>query len=81
MSREAFEAWMSQTITGVRIDFGRDNEGGYFVSEVDLAWLAWQAALAYAYEDAARVCGGMHPEDRPGDYAYAIRERAKEVMK
>ena len=82
MSREAFEAALkSKKITGVGIDFGRDNEGGYFVSEVNSAWLAWQSALAYAYEDAARVCDGMHPEVWPSAYADAIRERAKEATR
>ena len=27
-----------------------------------------------ALEEAAKVCESMHEEDRPGDYAYAIRK-------
>lgn len=27
-----------------------------------------------ALEEAAKVCDQMHEEDRPGDYAYAIRK-------
>lgn len=44
-------------------------------------WAGWQAAIAWAYENAARVCDGMHPEVWPSAYAEAIRERAKEVGK
>lgn len=28
---------------------------------------------ALVLEKAAQVCEGMHEEDRPGDYAYALR--------
>ena len=31
---------------------------------------------ALLLEKAAQVCEGMHEEDRPGDYAYAIRSMA-----
>lgn len=33
------------------------------------------AAVAAEREACAQVCEGMHEEDRPGDYAYAIRAR------
>lgn len=68
MSREAFEAWAAGNLPG-----------GPRLNE--LAHEAWQAALAYAYEDAARVCDGMHPEVWPSAYADAIRKRAKEVTR
>lgn len=31
---------------------------------------------ALLLEKAAQVCEGMHEEDRPGDYAYALRQMA-----
>ncbi|MBL8469682.1 hypothetical protein [Methyloversatilis discipulorum] len=80
MSREAFEAWMSDDGKNPRaVERGAD--GSYLLLTAGPYWNVWQAALAWAYEDAARVCEGMHPEDRPGDYAYAIRARAKEVTR
>lgn len=39
------------------------------------------AALVAAAEreECAKVCEGMHDEDRPSDYAYAIRARGEDV--
>lgn len=39
---------------------------------------AEQTARQAALEEAAQVCEAMHDEDRPGDYAYAIRALANE---
>ena len=33
-----------------------------------------------ALEEAAKVCESMHEEDRPGDYAYAIRKLKKDAQ-
>lgn len=42
--------------------------------------LAFERFYAIAYragmERAAEICEGQHEEDRPGDYAYAIRAEA-----
>lgn len=78
MSREAFEAWKESEgfVEGVSDEEALGND------DLRLSWQHWQSALAWAYEDAALVCSlGMYPEDRPIDYAYAIRERAKEVTR
>lgn len=40
----------------------------------------WKDALRDVLEQAAMVCEAMHDEDRPGDYAYAIRAM-KEAVK
>jgi len=53
-SREAFEAWVMRTpcfTKDVTIDGGM-----YWASDVEGAWRAWQAAMQYAYADAAEVC-------------------------
>jgi len=78
MSREAFEA---EHCGGNKHTTRRNEHGDYVLPSVQDAWAGWQAALAWAYEDAARVCDGMHPEVWPSAYAEAIRERAKEVTK
>lgn len=43
----------------------------------------WEAARvearAKALEEAAKACEQMHDEDRPGDYAWAVRSLAKEA--
>ena len=36
-------------------------------------------ACRQGLEDAAEICEGQHEEDRPGDYAYAIRALMKET--
>jgi hypothetical protein len=36
-----------------------------------------QHARRVALEEAAKLCESMHDEDRPGDYAYAIRAAAQ----
>lgn len=33
-----------------------------------------------ALEEAAKVCESMHEEDRPGDYAYAIRKLKEDIQ-
>lgn len=33
-----------------------------------------------ALEEAAKVCESMHEEDRPGDYAYAIRKLKEDTQ-
>jgi hypothetical protein len=33
-----------------------------------------------ALEEAAKVCGSMHEEDRPGDYAYSIRKLKEDTQ-
>jgi hypothetical protein len=40
---------------------------------------AGQVARRATLEEAAQICGAMHDEDRPGDYAYAIRALANEA--
>ena len=84
MSREAFEAWAARNLPG-----------GLRLNEL-VAHEAWKASLAWAYEDAARVCLDMANErPRPGmgersasirnqraaQCHDAIRERAKEVTR
>jgi len=54
MSREAFEAWVMQAHCITR-DITIDG-GMYWASDVETAWLAWQAAQADAFERAAKVC-------------------------
>lgn len=59
--RKEFEAWC---LTGKPAD----------------AWtnwqLCWAAARRSTLEEAAKVCEDLHEEDRPGDYAYAVRSLA-----
>lgn len=37
-------------------------------------------AIRNALEEAAKVCESMHEEDRPGDYAYAIRKLKEDTQ-
>lgn len=37
-------------------------------------------AIRDALEEAAKVCDQMHEEDRPGDYAYAIRKLKEDIQ-
>jgi hypothetical protein len=67
-SREAFEAW-SET-------FWSGDVGSLTPNECLAA--AWQAAMQYAYADAAYLCDQMFNRARDADEcADAIRERAK----
>ena len=47
-------------------------------STVPVQWLEQFANLVASEEreECAKVCEGMHDEDRPGDYADAIRSRS-----
>lgn len=71
-SRSDFEQWYVENA----FDYVRDPIGS---RECGLQWKAWAASRsssrdrAEALEEAATVCEAMHPEDGPGDYAYAIR--------
>ena len=91
MSREAFEAWWKNEGLKKATAVGVACKGAS-----GLSYEAWQAALAWAYEDAARVCLDMANErPRPGmgersasirnqraaQCHDAIRERAKEVTR
>lgn len=86
MSREAFE---SMIIDGGRYP-GACEKGadGQYIKPGTLAvWLTWQAALAWAYEDAARVCDERAGNGNNGKWwalkatADELRERAKEVTR
>ena len=50
--------------------------------EVLAAWnrRTQPAPAASVLEDAAKLCETMHEEDRPGDYAYAIRKLKEDVQ-
>ena len=84
MSREAFEAWWKNEGLKKATAVGVACKGAS-----GLSYEAWQAALAWAYEDAARVCreAVMHNGDhlKNSDLrvtcAEALRERANEVCK
>lgn len=74
MSREAFEAWVNNPHK-----LNRRTEPGY-TDEYEHpwtagAWAGWQAALAWAYEDAARVCDELCADE----FADFIRALAKET--
>lgn len=68
-TRDEFEAWYACAA----FDYERDPIGS---QRCGLQWEAWQASRRAALEEAAKACEAMHDEDRPGDYAYAIRALA-----
>ena len=68
-SREVFEAWMENGATPLR----RGTSEQYVNPYTSAAWAAWQAATAAERERCAKIAESMHPEDRPDDYAWAIR--------
>lgn len=53
-----------------------DESNAGFHMGLDLQRFAAQIAEAER-EACAKLCDGMHDEDRPGDYAWAIRARGK----
>lgn len=84
-AREEFEAWYiarqrsrgyGTMLTDAEF-VGRHTNGRYSTLGLDDAFEAWQASRrtyrATVLEEAAQVCEDMHDEDRPSDYAYAIR--------
>lgn len=73
-TRAEFEAWY---VTAA-FDFERNPIGS---RECGLQWASWQAARKAALAEAAKVCEDMHDEDRPSDYAYAIRALAEKTGK
>ena len=78
MSREAFDAWSKHKVFpngGVTVEFM------LAIDELRESWSDWQAAIAWAYADAARVCDAAEKSAHPADLADAIRARAKEVCK
>jgi hypothetical protein len=76
MSREAFEAWAMPMLG--------DNPTWRESGPCELAWRAWQAAQADAYERAAKVCRELDDapfadieQPTPHDCADAIEALAK----
>lgn len=60
-TRSRFEEWLRKQ----PCSFGSLEEAA--------AWDAYQAAEAQAVQECEAICKQGHPEDKPGDYAYAIR--------
>lgn len=56
-----------------------DFVGGIAWSKMEIQWIEKLRAEAVQAEReaCAKVCESMHDEDRPSDYAYAIRARSK----
>lgn len=51
---------------------GRGTSGRWLMTDAELA-----AYTALVLEEAAKVCEEMHDEDRPPDYAWAVRHLAE----
>lgn len=83
MSREAFEAWFAKYHESSCAEYG----GLDCTNPKGIADDAWQAALDWAYEDAARVCDERAGNGNNGKWwalkatADELRERAKEVTR
>lgn len=75
MSREAFEAWISENDEHPRACM-KDSDGQYAFPSVRNAYFIWQAARAAALEEAVRkvenYCGAWDDEG----YALAMEIRA-----
>lgn len=86
MSREAFEAWLNPGHHAGNVSPWVD-PGRYQKETHQLAWLAWKAAQADAYERAAKVAAehDVAPTDDPLGVQEcitdAIRALAKDVSK
>lgn len=52
----------------------RSKNGPQWVPHFEALRAVEAEARRDALEEAAKVCESMHEEDRPGDYAYAIRK-------
>ena len=57
-----------------------DMKGGPLALCRDFARAIEAEARRDALEEAAKVCDQMHEEDRPGDYAYAIRKLKEDAQ-
>lgn len=77
-SRSEFEAWFREGNGEADKWLAPQarHRGQYNDTTTDAMWDAWQASRTAALEKAAKVCEDMHDEDRPSDYAYAIRALA-----
>lgn len=79
MSREAFEAWLNPGHHAGNVSPWVE-PGRYQKETHQLAWLAWKAAQADAYERAAQLCDQMFNRAADADEcADAIRALAKEA--
>ena len=77
MSREAFEAWISDDGEWPHT-CAKNRDGGYLLALSADAWRAWKAAQADAFERAAKVCEARVYAEQ---VAIAIRVLAKEAIK
>ena len=71
-ARDAFELLMTDAGKWPRA-VERNSDGGYLLMQTASAWPIWCAAVAFERERCAKLCEGMHDEDRPSDYAWTIR--------
>jgi hypothetical protein len=71
-ARDAFELLMTDAGKWPRA-VERNSDGGYLLMQSAAAWPIWCAAVAFERERCAKLCEGMHDEDRPSDYAWTIR--------
>lgn len=75
--RAAFDAWAIEKRYAYR-----DSSGLWFYPQWGSVAMraGWDGGRASALEEAAQTAEAMHEEDRPGDYAYAIRSLKPEVV-